>query len=121
MCDILSENLVDIFFLMETKLDVSFPPKRFHVKGFAHYTRKRNCRICTSRPASQMEKDLENQVNMGIESMMIEVIIRTEKWLFLGVYKPPKLTNDAIINSLVNTLNTQQNVFKSTCIMGTLT
>ena len=51
-------------------------------------------------------RDLETQYNIGIESIMIKVIIHIEKWLFIGMYEPPHVASDDIINSLVNTVNT---------------
>ena len=32
----LADNVIDIVFLSETKLDESFPPPQFNVNGFSH-------------------------------------------------------------------------------------
>ena len=40
--DMLSENLLDVFFISETKLDSSFPNAQFQVPGFKHYRVDRN-------------------------------------------------------------------------------
>ena len=38
---------------------------------------------------------------------LIEKFNHKEKWLFGGIYEPPNVECDDIINNLVNTLNTQ--------------
>ena len=40
--DILIQNLMDLLFLSETKLDGSFPNAQFRVPGFKHYRADRN-------------------------------------------------------------------------------
>ena len=42
MSDYLSENLLDVLFIAETKLDASFPSPQFHVDGFKLHRSDRN-------------------------------------------------------------------------------
>ena len=86
-------NIVDILFLSETKLDASFPMLSFTFQvlnvigqtklpwgGIMVYIR--------SDIAHRRRNDMENAVTSPIESLIIEVVIRKEKWLFACLYNP---------------------------------
>ena len=120
----LSANVIDIFYLSETKLDSSFPLNQFNVHGFAHYRNDRNqhgggilCYIRNDIP-HRRRRDLEAKLSNGVESMVLEVIIRHEKWLFIGIYKPPVVHVNNSITGLSDLLNHSQGNFKSTYLLG---
>ena len=88
--DMLSENLLDVFFISESKLDSSFPNAQFQVPGFKHYRAHgggiaayiRNDLPHRRRP------DLESMVTAPVETIVIEIIIRNEVWFYICMYSP---------------------------------
>ena len=46
--------------------------------------------------------------------------MRKEKWLYIYVYKPPRVKNSSLITSLENVLNFTHGDYKSTYILGDL-
>ena len=85
--DILIQNLMDLSFLSETKLDGSFPNAQFRVPGFKHYRADRNgsgggiaAYIRNDLP-HRRRPDLESLVIPPVELIAIEVLIRKEVWL----------------------------------------
>ena len=112
---ILSANMLDIFFVQESKLDNSFPLSQFHVDGF-----KLHRHDCTASQggivvyirddiAHRRRNDIENYCindDRGrVEILCLEVSIRKEQWLFISVYKQPKVRNNILKCVLENVLN----------------
>ena len=46
------------------------------------------------------------------------MIVRHEKWLFIGVYKPPSVHNDSLIESIINVFRQTQGAYRSTFLIG---
>ena len=94
MSDYLSENLLDVLFIAETKLDASFPSPQFHVDGFKLHRSDRNehgggiMAYVRCDLAHRRRTDLENVVVTPVESLVLEVVLRQEKWLFVCLYSP---------------------------------
>ena len=92
--DILIQNLMDLLFLSETKLDGSFPNAQFRVPGFKHYRADRKWNgggiaayIRNDLP-HRRRPDLESLVIPPVELIAIEVLIRKEVWLYFCLYCP---------------------------------
>ena len=90
----LTQSLLDMFFISETKLDISFPNAQFRVPGFKHYRADRNgnggaiaAYIRNDLP-HRRRSDLQSMIVSPTEAMVIEVIIRKEVWLYYCVYNP---------------------------------
>ena len=103
---ILSQNLLDIMFIQESKLDDSFPHAQFHVNGY-----KINRNDCSDREGgilvyirddiphrrlSDIEKYKINDDRGRVELLCTEATIRNEKWIFVSVYKQPKVRNNVL-------------------------
>ena len=101
LSQILQNNVLDILFVQETKIDDSFPHAQFHVNG---YKLHRNDCTCTAGGimvyirddiAHRRRQDLEqysiSDERGRLELLCIDVNIRNEQWLFVSVYKQPKL------------------------------
>ncbi len=93
--EILEQNVLDILFIQETKLDVTFPDGQFHVKDFRNYRKDHTGRsggLMTFIMDDIVQKrrvDLEIDCieNGRIETMAIEMMIRKERPL--GQRKTP--------------------------------
>ena len=92
--DILKDNLLDLFFISETKLDSSFPNAQFQVPGFKYYRVDRNAHgggiaaYIRSDLPHRRRPDLESVVIAPVEAFVIEVIILNEVWLDICMYSP---------------------------------
>ena len=111
-----------MFFISETKLDITFPNTQFRVPGFKHYRADRNgngggiaAYIRNDLP-HRRRSDLESMIVSLTEAMVIEVIIRKEVWLYYCVYNPHfkhKQTCCAMIDDLIDVSQTSRlsNIF----------
>ena len=94
MSDVCVRNTVGILFLSETKIDASFPSAQFAVPGFKCIRADRNANgggiVSYIRSAITHHKrhDMESVVCEPVESLIIEVIIKGQKWLFSYLYNP---------------------------------
>ena len=123
--DILTENLTDILFLTESKLDASFPNAQFTVPGFKILRVDRNSQgggimaMIRSDLAFRERSDLEAIMPSPVESMVLEFIVRKEKWLIICVYNPHNKHKHVCckaINSLLDQVQTE--VFSSIFVLG---
>ena len=89
----LIQNKVDVCFFSETKIDGRFPNQQFMINGYKLFYQDRNCHgggiLCFIN-----ENITSKNVNVeGIEKdcniVLIEFSIKTLKWLYIGLYKPP--------------------------------
>ena len=94
MTEMLTQNYLHILFLSATKLDHSYPSAQFYISDFKCHRADRNEHggglMCYIRNdlAHRRRADLECLVTAPVESLIVEVIVRQEKWLFIGMYNP---------------------------------
>ena len=92
--DVLYNGFIDIFSVIESKLDESFPVNQFAVKGFHVHRQDVSATsggIVTwirSDLASNRRFDIEIN-NVNIQSTCVEIHIKQEKWFILSVYRLP--------------------------------
>ena len=103
--DILSEDLCDMFFLSETKIDSSFPDSQFSVQNFRMHRQDRNehggglvCYIKSSI-SHRRRDDFELNVN-GIECIVIEVLFDKTKMFVICIYRPPSVHVSHLIEAI---------------------
>ena len=89
----LVQNKVDICFLSETKIDGTSPNQQFMINGFKLFRIDRDCHgggvLCYINE-NIPSKTLNIEVTVKeCEMVLIEFSIKTRKWLFIGLYKPP--------------------------------
>ena len=124
--ELLSNNVLDLVFFSESKLDSSFPPSQFSVPGFRdppfRADRNRNggglIAYIRSDIPCRRRYDIEMSFYEHIECIALETTIRKEKWLFLGFYKPPRIKDHSLIQSLENVINTFHAEFKCMYFLG---
>ena len=122
--DMLADNVINIVYSSETKLDESFPPPQFNVNGFSHHRTYRNghggglAAYFRSDIPHRWRRDYESKANDGVEFIIFDVIIRHEKLLFIGVYKPPSVHDDHLIESITNFFRQAQGAYRSTFVIG---
>ena len=94
ICDMFTMNLMDIFVVGETKIDESFPKSQFKVPGYKTLRADRNQHgggimtiIRDDIPCRRLA-NFEIDVPSPIESIIFEILIRGEKWLYVCIYNP---------------------------------
>jgi hypothetical protein len=99
--DILSNGYVDFYAISETKLNPSIKSVvfKFFLKDFSFYRQDRPhashggglvCYVKSCIPHTQ-RKDLAYNQD-GIESMVVEVIMKKQRWFFIIIYRPPDVS-----------------------------
>ena len=104
LCGIVG-NDVEFISIAETKLDSSFPNAQFLLPGFQEPLRldinHRSGRLLAYIKASLPSKILSKfKLSINIQIIPFEINLRKEKWLFVGIYKPPSQSNQYFLNIL---------------------
>ena len=91
--------------IAETKLDSPFPNAQFLLPGFQEPLRldinHRSGRLLVYIKASLPSKILSKfKLSINIQIIPFEINLRKEKWLFVGIYKPPSQSNQYFLNIL---------------------
>ena len=103
----LNKGLLDILSIQETKLDTSFPMAQFVIDGYKCYRKDVNCNKggliiyvrsdIPQKRLNDLEVDINNE-NGRVETMAVEVILNSEKWVLYSMYKQPKVKNAKFVN-----------------------
>ena len=102
MSELFDECLVDLFLISESKLDDSFPNAQFNMNGYRLHRNDRTANggglmmYIRSDIPHRTRPELHSQ-SAHVESMVFEVHIKCDKWLFVGVYSPHKRYEDELI------------------------
>jgi hypothetical protein len=90
--DLLISNTCDMLTSAETKLDESFSSAQFQIENFHLWRADRTANggglltyIRSDLPSDRKHK-LECQI---IESIFTEIVVKNEKWIICGIYRPP--------------------------------
>ena len=127
-CEVLpwmQNELVDFLALSETKLDFSVTNATFtqHIAQYSMHRQDRTgngggllCFVKSCIP--HVERPEYSYNENGIESMVIEIMIRKEKWFIITVYRPPSINIQFLKSALHFMCERCQSHGKSTYIMG---
>ena len=129
---VLTENVLDILTIQETKLDNSFPDNQFYVDRYKLYRQdfKGNeggimMYIRDDFP-HRRRLDIENHGfnnhNGRIEILALEATINNSKWFMISVYKQPKVKVTHLINCVESIMDLCMcdNLNSTVVIMGDL-
>jgi hypothetical protein len=122
--EILSDELIDVFGLSETKLDPSFMSSQFSIPDYTMHRADRNSHgggillYVKSTLPHRCRKDLNCPSDSGLETLVIEIKTRKEKMFVVLIYKPPNVSNEQCINQLSSLLDKCYMECKSVYIMG---
>ena len=102
LAETMQKGIIDVLSIQETKLDNSFPRQQFHCEDFKMYRKDYKCNAggllfyirndLTQRRRADLEFD-QNHNNTRVESLCIEVYIKSEKWILCSVYKQPNMSD----------------------------
>ena len=118
----LMRDTVDICLFSETKLDETFPNQQFKIHGHKMYRRDRNkhggdvlCYVNENIPWKMVNVE---GVTDDCEIILIEFSIKTRKWLFIRLYKPPSENDKYFLDNLSLILNKLTCQFDNIILMG---
>ena len=105
----LIKSKLDIFLVSETKIDSSILNQQFSKDGYKTYRRDRNnfggaLLFYTNENIPCRELTTE-QIDTNFEVIFLEITLRTQKWLVIGVYKFPNQTEEYFFKDLGVVLN----------------
>ena len=100
----LMRNNIDISFFSETKLDETFPNQQFKISGYKMFRRDRNkhgvgIMFYVNENIPYKPVNVEGLLD-DCEVTLIELSIKSRKWLFIGLYKPPSQNEKYFLNNL---------------------
>ena len=85
-------NNIDVLLISETKLDASFPSSQFILDGFTPPYRLDRTQhgggIILFIRKDMPSKLLNADTSFGIENLLVEINLRSKKWLISGSYSP---------------------------------
>ena len=109
---VLVENIIkafDIFLISESKLDCTFPFNQFYIAGFKQFRRDRNrfggslmLYINENIPCRPLK---EYPTFPDLYLIVFELHQSKRKWLFLGIYKPPRQNDIEFLNRIKSILD----------------
>ncbi|CAG2210856.1 unnamed protein product [Mytilus edulis] len=106
--DLLTDNIVDLLMIAESKLDNTFQDNLFQVEGYKLQRRDRNqyggglLTLIKSDFPSSRKQCFESDI---LENICYEIYINDAKWLIMGAYKPPSMKNDDFIENFTKSLD----------------
>ena len=119
----LNENIVDLLFISERKLDTTYRDSLFEVSGYKLERRDRDINdgglaafIKSDIPAHR-RKDLESK---SLENITYEVILYKSKWSIMCVYRPPKMQDSEFSQEFTNNLDKYITLFDQYMVIGDL-
>ena len=113
--EVLSECIFDVLAIQETKIDESFPDNQLYVPMYRLYRQdfrhnEGGIMMYIGHDFPQYRRsDIENfSINNNdgrIEILAVEVSINKEKWVFISVYKQPKVKINTIVTCVDNIMS----------------
>ena len=105
----LVQNKVDICFLSETKIDETFPNEQFLINCYKLFRRDRNCHgegvLCYINENIPSKTVNVEGIVKECKIVLIDFSIKTRKWLFIGLYKPPSQNENYFLDNLSLIIN----------------
>lgn len=109
--------------IAETKLDESFNSAQFQLENFHLWRTDRTANggglltyIRSDLPSDRKHK-LECQI---IESIFTEIVVKNEKWIICGLYRPPSMSDKEFSNDFIQTFDQLSVRYDNILILGDL-
>ena len=114
---------LDIFLISETKIDSSFPDTQFSYEGYCTPHRKARAlggggmlMYVNENIPSRMLK--EHTLPDDIEVMCVEINLKKQKWVIMGIYRPPNMNKTYFSDNLSRTIDCYSTKYDRILIMG---
>ena len=103
---------LDIFLISETKIDDSFPKTQFSYDGYSKPHRKD--RKLGAGGLLLCEHTLPDDV----EIMCVEINLKKQKWILMGIYRPPNMNERYFLDHLSRVIDCYSKKYDRLVIMG---
>ena len=119
----MTKKKLDIFLISETKIDNSFPEAQFCCEGYSHPHRRDRC-LGAGGLLMYVNQDIPSRILKShdtpedIEIMCVEINLRKQKWVVIGIYRPPNLNAIYFSNHLSRVLDLYSKKYDNLIIMG---
>ena len=114
---------LDIFLVSETKIDESFPKAQFLCEGYSPPYRRDRC-LGGGGLLMYVNEDIPSRIltphviRDDIEILCVEINLRKQKWLIMGIYRPPGMNAVYFINNNCRGIDFYNNRYEHFVIMG---
>ena len=105
----LIKTKLDIFVAYKAKIYQRFPTQQFSIDGCKVYHKDQNCfnggllfYVNENIPGRELTAA---QIDFSLEIILLEITLRTWKWLLIGFYKPPNQKEEYFLRDLSVVLN----------------
>ena len=121
--ELLTDNIVDLLMIAESKLDNTFQDNLFQVDGYNLQRRDRDqhdgglLTLIKSDFPSSRNKCLESD---KLENICYELYVNHQKWLIMGAYKPPSMKNNDFLEYVTKSLDKCFVSYENIIIFGDL-
>ena len=115
---------LDIFLISETKIDESFPDAQFNCNGYAKPHRKDRILGAGGGLLLYVNENIpsrkltEHTLPDDIEILCVEVNLRKQKWVLIGIYRPPKMNEAYFLDHLSRVIDLYSKKYDRIVIMG---
>ena len=120
--DLVAKKL-DLFLISETKIDSSFPDAQFSYEGYSKPHRKDRSLggggllvyVNDNIPSRKLN---EHSLPADIEIMCVELNLKKQKWIVIGMYRPPKMNEKYFLDHLSRVVDFYSKAYDRVLIMG---
>ena len=114
---------LDVFLISETKIDVSFPDTQFSLEGYSNPHRKDRkigaggllLYVNENIPSRKLK---EHTLPDDIEIMCVELNLKKQKWVLIGLYRPPNMNERYFLDHLSRVIDYYSTKYDRIVIMG---
>ena len=120
----LVKNNLDIFLISETKIDNSFPDAQFYCEGYSSPHRRDRVKGGGGGLIMYVNEDIpsrllkEHHAPDDIEVICVEINLRKEKWVIIGIYRPPSMNDTYFLDNLSRITDFYSCKYDKVIIMG---
>ena len=91
--DELIKNKIDVGLISETTVDESFPNQQFKINGYKMFRKDRDrfgggLMFYVNEQIPSKVLSLES-ISKDIELILLEFTVKNQRWLCVGIYRPP--------------------------------
>ena len=116
------KSTFDLFLIIETKVDDSFPNAQFKMEGYKSFRKDRDAfgggllfYVNEQLNCRSLERCLPNTI---IEILPLELRLLNSKWLILGAYKPPSQNEPTYFSEIQKLLTYYRSSYDNILLLG---
>ena len=120
----LVKNNLDVFLISETKIDNSFPDPQFFWQGYGTPYRRDRVTGAGGGLLMYVNEDIpsrqlkEHYAPDDVEVICVEINLRKEKWVIIGIYRPPSMNDKYFLDNLSRITDFYSCKYDKVLIMG---